>query len=459
MLTHNPSLENAVASFFTPTSQKPKDRVVWSERAPDNDTPATLLVARYEPDAAKETQGTEDTSATKRRRIAAFDLDSTLITSASGKKHADSPTDWKWWDMSVPAKLRSLYHTDGYRIVILSNQGGITLHPDRNAKGPKKSIQDRLSSFKQKVSAVLSQLDIPLTLYAATGKDGFRKPRTGMWKEVCEDYGLTQEDVDTSKSIFVGDAGGRKAQLKGATAVPKDFSCSDRNFATNVGITYQTPEEFFMGEKPRDFTRDFDLTHYPFTASSLTETNTPLFEKKNDKDIVLFCGSPGAGKSTFYWKYLKPLGYERVNQDILKRYVLLIYRVVNITQKFYSKDKCFRAAADHLSEGDSVAIDNTNADPDTRAQWIELARKNKVPIRCLWFKTPIPIAEHNDAVRAMNRPMNPESRTSLPKLAFNGFASRFKEPKAKEGFQDVVEIDFKFRGTEDEYQIWGRYWL
>ena len=55
--------------------------------------------------------------------------------------------------------------------------------------------------------------------------------------------------------------------------------------------------------------------------------------------------------------------------------------------------------------------------------------------------------------------MNPESRTSLPKLAFNGFASRFKEPKAKEGFQDVVEIDFKFRGTEDEYQIWGRYWL
>lgn len=50
--------------------------------------------------------------------------------------------------------------------------------------------------------------------------------------------------------------------------------------------------------------------------------------------------------------------------------------------------------------------DNTNADPDTRAQWIGLARKNKVPIRCLWFKTPIPIAEHNDAVRAMNRPVS-----------------------------------------------------
>lgn len=42
------------------------------------------------------------------------------------------------------------------------------------------------------------------------------------------------------------------------------------------------------------------------------------FSKTNDQDIVLFCGSPGAGKSTFYWKYLEPLGYERVNQDTLK---------------------------------------------------------------------------------------------------------------------------------------------
>lgn len=43
-----------------------------------------------------------------------------------------------------------------------------------------------------------------------------------------------------------------------------------------------------------------------------------LFTKKNPLDIVILCGSPGAGKSTFYWKHLKPLGYERINQDILK---------------------------------------------------------------------------------------------------------------------------------------------
>lgn len=188
---------------------------------------------------------------------------------------------------------------------------------------------------------MLTQLDLPLTLYAATGKDIYRKPRTGMWKEVCEDHGLAQEDVDTDESIFIGDAGGRTAQLKGATAVPKDFSCSDRNFATNVGIAYQTPEEFFLGEKPRDFARDFDLQHYPYASSDPAETAL-LFEKKNPKDIVLFCGSPGAGKSTFFWKYLKPLGYERVNQDTLKRYVLPPQQIILLTHTTPQQGQVFQ---------------------------------------------------------------------------------------------------------------------
>lgn len=55
--------------------------------------------------------------------------------------------------------------------------------------------------------------------------------------------------------------------------------------------------------------------------------------------------------------------------------------------------------------------------------------------------------------------MNPESRTILPKLAFNGFKSRFKEPKTKEGFQDIVEVEFRFRGSKEEHGIWARYWI
>lgn len=43
-------------------------------------------------------------------------------------------------------------------------------------------------------------------------------------------------------------------------------------------------------------------------------------------------------------------------------------------------------------------------------------------------------------------------------MAFSGFHSRYKQPLVKEGFQDVVEVDFKFKGTQTDYDIWGRYW-
>ena len=171
-----------------------------------------------------------------------------------------------------------MYNEEEYRVVILSNQAGLTLHADPKAKAskaPKNLGKDRVIKFKQKCAAVLAALDIPTSVYAATARDAYRKPRTGMWDEVCDDYDIPAEEVDLENSVFVGDAGGRTAAAKGegeaagkragakTAGPPKDFSCSDRNFAHNVGIPYLTPEEFFLGEAPREFVRDFDLAAYP----------------------------------------------------------------------------------------------------------------------------------------------------------------------------------------------------
>ena len=120
-----------------------------------------------------------------------------------------------------------------------------------------------------------------------------------------------------------------------------------RDFAANIGIRFHTPEEFFLKEAPKPFARDFDPATYldkngpipaalsktcpqhpdpglgqscpaPLREILRPQSETPIFSKENMIDIVMFCGSPGSGKSTFYWKHVKPLGYERVNQDILK---------------------------------------------------------------------------------------------------------------------------------------------
>ena len=108
-------------------------------------------------------------------------------------------------------------------------------------KAPK-SHQSRIGSFKSKVSAVFNKLDIPISVYAATEKDIYRKPRPGMWLELLKDNDIhLPGDLDLEKSIFVGDAGGRDA----ADGKPKDFSCSDRyDLSLSPLIVTDTDQEF-----------------------------------------------------------------------------------------------------------------------------------------------------------------------------------------------------------------------
>jgi bifunctional polynucleotide phosphatase/kinase len=96
-----------------------------------------------------------------------------------------------------------------YQVIIFTNQAGL--------KAPKKETAN-LKKFKLKVASVLKELDIPLTLYAATENDHFRKPRIGMWEEMKDDYDLDVHGVDLEHSYLVGDAAGREG----------DFSDSDR---------------------------------------------------------------------------------------------------------------------------------------------------------------------------------------------------------------------------------------
>lgn len=110
-----------------------------------------------------------------------------------------------------------------YLVAVVSNQGGISLKSDPKSV---KSDQKRLADFKGKVGAVLNQLEFPISVYAATARDQYRKPRAGMWKELLGENDLESADaVDLENSFFVGDAGGREAV---AGVALKDHSCVDR---------------------------------------------------------------------------------------------------------------------------------------------------------------------------------------------------------------------------------------
>ncbi|KAK4549749.1 hypothetical protein LTR36_005050 [Oleoguttula mirabilis] len=366
-----------VSNFFKPASQKEPEKVTFQILH------ETLLVGRY--------QGATTATRPKPLKVAAFDFDDTLITTKSGLKFARAADDWKWWHTAVPGRLKQL-HADGYAIVVMSNQAAVSLRSD--SKTPKDGMRS-LSNIKGKITAVMIALDLPITVYAATERDIYRKPRPGMWEQMLRDYHLTDTgDIDHGQCVFVGDAAGREGDK--AVGVKKDHSCSDRDFAANSGIPFHTPEEYFLSEAVKPFTRAFDPAAYidvevasqtdGVDVASQTDSTPVVFTKKHEVEIVLFCGSPGAGKSTFYWQHLQPLGYARVNQDLLK-----------------SREKCLKVAEQAIVEdGRSVAVDNTNADIDTRAAWVKLAGKLKVPIRLVHFTASAKLCEHNDTARALN---------------------------------------------------------
>lgn len=106
-------------------------------------------------------------------KIAAFDMDGTLIKTKSGKVHPVDTNDWQIAFPQIPNKLRE-YLDKGFKIIILSNQA-----PIGNGRV-------KIDDFKRKIENILEKLNTPIQVYIATGKGFYRKPTTGMWKVLVE---------------------------------------------------------------------------------------------------------------------------------------------------------------------------------------------------------------------------------------------------------------------------------
>lgn len=73
-------------------------------------------------------------------KICSFDMDWTIIRTKTGKVFPKDENDWVLWDEKVKATIQK-YQKDGFKIVIFTNQGGITTHKT-TAQAIKTKIQN-----------------------------------------------------------------------------------------------------------------------------------------------------------------------------------------------------------------------------------------------------------------------------------------------------------------------------
>merc|ERR1712129_400017 len=225
--------------------------------------------------------------------------------------------------------------------------------------------------------------------------------------------------------------------------VKKDLGDTDLKFALNLGVRFQTPEEFFSGPafakatgRPYSMTFEFDPRMLR-SGSTYNNGDAMKVVPSGNPELILFVGPPGAGKSSL--ASLNFPEYVRANQDTLK-----------------TRDKCVKAVTEALKSGKSAIVDNQNKDKATRKAYLDVAKAAGVASRAVLLDVPKELCFHLNRYRLLNS-QSPEHRAeSVPGLVIHSYFKSVDTPTKEEGFADVLEIsldDFRFRGSPEDLAL------
>lgn len=324
-----------------------------------------------------------------RRKVAAFDLDGTLVRWVS-----ESPGFWpsqlihyELWNTAVITKMQQLYDQENYLLVIFTNQGGIQgAHSGKKATLVK-SIIDWLASLVQR----------PLIVIASTKslkkyKDrSFHKPTPNMWNKVLIPYfGKKSAPFDVKSSFFVGDSADEDDPQGGV----------DKKFAESAGGglgAFYTPDDYFGPSHQELRQRRLQLGGdlgcedeiVPKIPQVALESRKALLGGYHSLDLsdegrphpilILMVGVQGSGKSTFCRHVLFGGKYvqEKKNDDDCiiynnkhNNWVWLSQDTIN-NGKPGKREKVENEARNELRKGRSILLDRMHLNPEQRQTMIE----------------------------------------------------------------------------------------
>ena len=144
-------------------------------------------------------------------------------------------------------------------------------------------------------------------------------------------------------------------------------------------------------------------------------------------EVVIMCGIPGSGKTTFCRERLFPQ-YLYISLDQLR------------TRS--AEAELFAFA---LSRRKSCVIDNTNINGRERARYIPAAKKAGAIVVAYWFVPDVQACKARNASRT--------GRERVPDFVIRDKAARFAAPDKAEGFDDIRKVSIDGNGFKVEEEI------
>lgn len=297
----------------------------------------------------------------KPSKLACFDLDQTLINTASGKQFPISIIDWKWMYSNTVETLAQ-FNKQGYKIIIITNQATI------------KDDEKKLEEFKQKIELIEEEInktnfEISFRIFCAPHKDIHRKPYPTF---------LENMNIDRKYSFYCGDGAGRK------TLIHRDHTSADIYFAYNLRMVFRTPEYIFL----KDSTSYGNIS-YPIKLDLHKTTYEYKINPENLYELIIMVGFPGSGKSTITktiveYHNINGRDIENVSLDTLKSRT----RMISIIRESAYCRK-------------TIIIDNTNLSIEKRKELIDIVKKidKTYYVRIIHVNTTIERCKHNNLYR------------------------------------------------------------
>lgn len=348
------------------------------------------------------------TSSPSKMKCYLFDLDNTIIKTKSGLVYPRDENDWEFFSEDVLVQLKELSNHSNHFLCIITNQKNIR----------KKNI--KYDAFKKKIKMIydiFERENINIGLFVSYEDDYYRKPLTGSFYKIYEYFKKHFKKIDMKDSIFIGDAAGRRG----------DHSWSDRFYASNCGISFQTPEQYFLHQTE-------ELPELPSQNFLQCESKElPIIPiKPNRLFCILIMGAPASGKSTIAEQISKTYGGKIIETDKIK-----------------SKKKLYQKCIHYFNHLQNVIVVGTFPQKKDRKEWIDKMKRDDIDIYGFEMNTSKPLIQHMNYFRCES---SMGKIPIIPYIVYIIYKKKYQKMELQEGYKKIFEVTPCFQFTSPKIE-------